>query len=138
MRRWTTLVTLMLAASCFPTMQACPSRAGEACDPRHADCPKGYVCALAEICTHACEQSSDCWIKVTDGCRTNELYGMKLPDGGVFTETATEDGFCPDSKLLECVSGYCQEARCLDGGCEYDLYGPSEYKGNRDQGPGRP
>ncbi|MFO0598753.1 MAG: hypothetical protein U0228_25835 [Myxococcaceae bacterium] len=128
------LFLCVMGASC--QMQSCPSTPGGKCNPRGANCPKGYVCAMAEICTRACEQTSDCWVKVADGCRYDGyLPGELLPDGGVFTDQATEDGFCPESKLMTCQAGYCQRFACEDGGCDYDLYGPSEYKGNRSQGP---
>ena len=127
------LFVFIAIASC--QQQSCPSYAGGPCDPRNADCPKGYSCALAEICTHPCEQASDCWVKVEDGCRyTKWLPGQRLADGGVFTEQS-EDGFCSETKLLECVAGYCQLQECLSSPCDPDLYGPSEYKGNRSQGP---
>lgn len=133
MRRWVTLVGFIVVASC--QNQACPSMAGGPCDPRNANCPAGYACARAEICTRACAQASDCWVKVSDGCRYTALPGQRLADGGVFVES-TEDGFCPETKALTCLDGYCQRAACEDaGGCDYDLYGPSPFKGNRDQGP---
>ena len=115
---------------------ACPSVVGGACDPRNANCPTGYYCAIAEICTRHCEVSSDCWINVADGCRSNWTPGMRLPDGGVFVES-TDDGYCTESKQMGCLAGYCQRADCLelDGGCDYDVYGPSPFKGNRSQGP---
>ncbi|MBL8909676.1 MAG: hypothetical protein JNM17_03125 [Archangium sp.] len=128
-------LALFFVTSCQITV--C-SVAGGTCDPRNANCPKGYTCSLAEVCTHACEQTSDCWIKVEDGCRFgNYLPGQRLPDGGVFSDQMSEDGFCPDSKAMECVSGFCQRSECAAGGCDYDIYGPSEFKGNRSQGPER-
>ena len=133
MRRWSSAVVILFA-SCFAQLPACPSPPGGSCDPRSADCPKGYTCAIAEICTRTCEQTADCWTLVTDGCRSNSLPGQRLPDGGVFTETSN-DGFCPESQLMECLDGYCQRFECEDGGCDYDLYGPSAFKSNRDQGP---
>lgn len=132
MRRCFTLISFIVVASC--QNQACPMRPGESCDPRKPNCSKGYHCALAEICTRSCEQASDCWVKVTDGCRSNYVPLQRLPDGGTWVESS-EDGFCPETKLLECLEGYCQLAASADAG--YDLYGPSEFKGNRDQGPGR-
>ncbi len=101
---------------------------------RNANCPVGYACTLAEVCTRSCEQTSDCWVKVEDGCRGAELPGQRLPDGGTFMETR-DDGFCPETKVMECLQGYCQRFECVDGGCDYDLYGPSPFKGNRSQGP---
>jgi len=132
MQRWFPLVVCVFA-SCFQ-LQQCPSTAGGPCDPRDANCPKGYVCAIAEICTRTCEQTSDCWVKVADGCRSSMLPLQTLPDGGTYMET-TEDGFCPETKLMECLDGHCQRFECLDGGCDYDLYGPSPFKGNRSVGP---
>ena len=134
MRHWFPLSLFVLVVSC--QQQACPSPSGGPCDPRNASCPAGYVCALAEICTRACEQTSDCWVKVEAGCYYTQFPGERTADGGVFVETSP-DGFCPDTKLMECLEGHCQRFECGDGGCDYDLYGPSEYKGNRDQGPGR-
>jgi hypothetical protein len=122
----------IMVASC--EQQACPSPAGGICDPRKPNCPTGYACGLVERCTRACEQTSDCWVKVESGCRSTELPGQRLSDGGVFMETS-EDGFCPETKLMECLDGYCQRFECADGGCDYDVYGPSPFKGNRDQGP---
>jgi hypothetical protein len=141
MPRWLTSACLVLVASC--QNQACPSTPGGSCDPRNANCPSGYACALSEVCTHPCEQASDCWIPVTDGCRYGAyLPGQRLPDGGMYVEM-TEDGYCPDKDTLRCIDGYCQAvafrglACDADAGCDYDLYGPSEFKGNRDQGPVR-
>lgn len=131
-RHWFPLFVFIVVASC--QNQACPSYAGENCNPRSFDCPPTYTCAMAEICTRACEQTSDCWVKVTDGCRFVCLPGQRLSDGGVCTEQS-DDGFCPETRTLECVGGYCQRGECADGGCDYDLYGPSDFKGNRDQGP---
>ncbi len=133
MRRWLPMATVFLLVSCVQ-IGGCPSPAGGTCDPRNANCPKGYGCAVAEVCTRTCEQTSDCWLSVTDGCRGTTLPGMRLPDGGVFTEEVG-DGFCPESKIMVCLAGYCQRDVCLDGGCDYDLYGPSTFKGNRSQGP---
>lgn len=130
--RWFPVFVFILLASC--QNQACPSNVTEPCDPRNANCPSGYTCALAEICTRTCEQTSDCWVPVSAGCRSDYLPLMRLPDGGTFTEDS-EDGFCPDSKIAECIAGYCQHTTCADGGCDYDLYGPSDFKGNRNQGP---
>jgi hypothetical protein len=130
-RRVTIAVLLFIACQKLP---ACPSPAGGSCDPSDYDCPKGYACGLVEQCTHACEQDSDCWVSVQDGCRSNILPGQTLPDGGVFVETS-DDGWCPETKLMVCLEGWCQRVTCLDGGCDYDLYGPSSFKGNRDQGP---
>lgn len=125
-------------------MSSCPSTAGSYCDPRSPNCPTGYECSLAEICTRTCEQDSDCWIKVTAGCRYNELPGQRLPDGGTFVESS-DDGYCPDTKALRCFASpgidalHCQLPQlpfCAEGGaCDYDIYGPSPSKGNRDQGP---
>lgn len=133
MSRWLPVLVLACIASC--QQQACPSTAGGACDPRHANCPTGYVCALAEVCTRPCAQHSDCWVKASDGCRATELPGQRLPDGGVYSDSTTEDGFCPETKLMECIEGACQSWKCNDGGCDYDVYGPSPFKGNRSQGP---
>lgn len=126
------LFVFIVVASC--EQQACPSPAGGHCDPRKPNCPVGYSCGLVEICTRACDQTSDCWVKVEDGCRSNETPGQRLADGGIFMETS-DDGFCPETKLMDCLGGYCQRLECADGGCDYDLYGPSPFKGNRDQGP---
>jgi len=130
-RRWLWLA--VLAVGCTQ-VDACPSPAGGACDPRNFHCPQGYVCALAEVCTRHCTQASDCWVKVSEGCLSNLLPGQLLPDGGVYVETSV-DGFCPETTALVCLSGYCQKPACQDGGCDYDLYGPSPFKGNRSQGP---
>jgi hypothetical protein len=129
-------VTLLLVAVGCVKIGACPSQAGGSCDPRDANCPTGYVCAIAEVCTRTCDQSTDCWIKVTDGCRSNDFPGMALPDGGTYIEDIG-DGYCSESKSLICLEGYCQKDVCatLDGGCDYDVYGPSPFKGNRSQGP---
>ncbi len=114
---------------------ACPSSAGGACDPRDFNCPKDYACGLAEVCTRKCANDMECWVRVTDGCRSNALPLMRLPDGGTYTED-TGDGFCPETKLMVCLDGYCQRDTCaVDGGCNYDLYGPSPFKGTRSQGP---
>lgn len=133
-RHWFPLFVFILVASCQQT--ACPSPPGGKCDPRNFNCPGGYTCSLAEICTRKCESVSECWVKVEEGCRGIEYPGMRLPDGGTFMETSDE-GFCPESRTLACVQGYCQPGKCADDGCDYDLYGPSEYKGNREQGPDR-
>lgn len=135
MRRLVLLSLWLVAAGC-PGMQACPSQAGGPCDPRNANCPAGYTCALAaEVCTRDCTETSQCWVPVSAGpCRGNTLPGQRLPDGGVFVEESA-DGFCPETKAMVCLDGACQRDACLDGGCDYDPYGPSPYKGNRDQGP---
>lgn len=132
MQRWPLFLFFIAVVGCE---QACPSEAGGYCDPRGANCPPSYVCAMAEICTRPCEQTSDCWIKVEDGCRFTELPGQRSRDGGVFMESS-ENGFCPaEVALMECLEGHCQRFECADGGCDRDLYGPSGAKGNRDQGP---
>lgn len=133
-RRPLWLFTLALLAVGCTKIQACPSQAGGACDPRDYNCPTGYVCTIAEVCSRQCEQTSDCWVKVTDGCRSNELPGMALPDGGTYVEDIG-DGFCAETKRMVCLEGHCQKDLCLDGGCDYDVYGPSPFKGNRSQGP---
>lgn len=128
---------LWLGVLCFIACQklpACPSAVGGPCDPRDFNCPTGYYCAQAEVCTKACEQDTDCWVKVDDGCRASQLPGQTLPDGGVFVEMSA-DGICPETKAMVCLDGRCQRFQCLDGGCDYDLYGPSPFKGNRSQGP---
>jgi hypothetical protein len=115
-------------------VSACPSPAGGPCDPRNFQCPKDFYCAAAEVCTRRCTQATDCWVRVADGCLSNTLPGMTLPDGGVYVE-ASAGGYCPETLSLVCLDGYCQHGACLDGGCDYDLYGPSPFKGNRGQGP---
>ncbi len=134
MRRLLFMAFVSVAAGCLG-VSTCPSTAGGPCDPRNANCPAGYTCALAaEVCTRACQQTSECWVRVEAGCRYTMLPGQRLPDGGVFIEES-DDGFCPETKRLVCLDGYCQRDGCLDGGCDYDPYGPSPFKGNRDQGP---
>jgi hypothetical protein len=131
------LLLLWLAAFGYGCTQiaACPSPAGGPCDPRNFQCPRDYYCAQAEVCTRHCTQAEDCWVKVTDGCLSNILPGMSLPDGGVYVESSA-NGYCPETVVLVCLGGYCQRPVCLeDGGCDYDLYGPSPFKGNRSQGP---
>ena len=115
---------------------SCPAPAGGPCEPRKQNCPDGYYCPLAEVCTRTCEQTSDCWVKVEKGCRSNAVPYMQLPDGGTFMETPDE-GYCPETKRMACLDGYCQRDVCPleDGGCDYDLYGPSPFKGNRSVGP---
>ncbi len=125
--RWFPIFVFIMVASC--QQQACPSLAGDTCNPRNPNCPQGYTCAISEICTKKCEQTSDCWIPVSEGCRSNYFPGQRLPDGGTFVEVS-DDGFCPQSKELECIVGYCQlPSKCGPDGCDYDLYGPSHYKG---------
>jgi len=135
-RRPLWFLTLALVGVGCVKIGACPSQAGGSCDPRDPNCPTNYDCALAEICTRSCLQDSDCWIKVSDGCRTNNFPGMVMPDGGTFVED-TGDGICSESKSMACLDGYCQDQHCatIDGGCDYDVYGPSPFKGNRSQGP---
>ena len=106
---------------------------GEVCDPAAANCPKNYYCALAEICTRTCTTAADCRIKVGDGCRSPYIFGQRLPDGGFYNEQPGE--YCPEGETLICLDGYCQLGSCADGGCNYDLYGPSPFRGNRTQGP---
>ena len=132
-RRWFPLASLLFAASCFD-LGACPSLPARVCNPRDANCPRGYTCALSEICTRTCEADRDCWVKVEDGCRYQQLPGETLPDGGAYTEQ-NDEGFCPESRLVSCIGGFCELTTCLDGGCDHDLYGPSPFKGNRSQGP---
>lgn len=134
MPRHAALLGLFLFASCMD-FGACPSTAGGSCEPRDANCPKGYTCALgAEICTRECVETVDCWLKTDDGCRSDYLPLQTLPDGGTYTEMS-DDGYCPESKVMVCLGGWCQRMKCLDGGCLYDEYGPSPFKGNRGQGP---
>lgn len=131
--RWSPVFVFIAIASCQQV--ACPSPAGGRCDPRNFNCPPGYTCALAEVCTRTCEQTSDCWVKAENGCRSACLPGERLPDGGLCGEESDE-GFCPETRLMVCIQGYCQrEEWCVDGVCDYDIYGLSEYKGNRSQGP---
>jgi hypothetical protein len=47
----------------------------------------------------------------------------------------SEDGYCPETKLMECMSEYYQRSQCATQSCDYDIYGPSPFKGNRSQGP---
>lgn len=72
---------------------------------------------------------------ITVGCVITCAPGERRPDGGVCQEES-DDGFCPESKRVVCEGGYCQHVRYVDGGEQYDLYGPSDFKGNRSQGPG--
>lgn len=131
-RPWFPVFAFILVASCG--QQACPSIAGGSCDPRNFDCPPGYTCSLAEVCTRTCAETAECWVKVEDGCRFDQyLPGQLQPDGGPFMESS-EDGFCPETKLMECIEGYCQRFSCADGGCDYDVYGPGT-KGTQTQGP---
>lgn len=115
---------------------SCPAPAGGHCEPRKQNCPQGYYCPLTEICTRTCEQTSDCWLRVETGCRSDAVPFMRLPDGGTYTEVQDE-GYCPESRRMVCLGGYCQRDECvlLDGGCDYDLFGPSPFKGNRSVGP---
>ena len=68
-----------------------------------------------------------------DGCRYTTFPGERLSDGGVSMERS-EDGFCPETKLMECIEGHCQRSEYADGGGDYDLYGPSPFKGDPNQG----
>ncbi len=130
MKRLPFIVLVAWAAGC---QQACPSPAGGVCDPRNPNCPPGYHCAMAEVCTQQCQVVEDCWIHANNGCRETYFPGQTLPDGGYFQEVS-EDGYCPETKLMECVGGYCQR-RDYGDAHDYDLYGPSPFKGNRSQGP---
>lgn len=135
MRTWLQLLVLVILVSC--QQKACPSPAGGSCDPSNADCPRGYSCAVTEVCTRRCEQTSDCWVKVEDGCRGDCAPGQLLSDGGLCSEERPEDGFCSETKRLGCIAGYCQYLECADGRgddglCRYqDIYGPADYDGNR-------
>ena len=71
------LFLFLVVASC--QQAACPSPAGGVCDPRSANCPHDYYCALAEVCTRTCTQTSDCWVSTNYGCRNNALPGQTLP-----------------------------------------------------------
>lgn len=133
MRHWFPVVALLVVGAC--QQQACPSAPGGPCNPDSAKCPKSYHCAKAEICTKPCEEARDCWVRVEDGCYYERLPGQLMADGGPFTETSDE-GFCPDTRSMACVDGYCQRGECADGGCDLDLYRPSEFRGNQTQGPG--
>ncbi|MDX2011482.1 MAG: hypothetical protein SFW67_14885 [Myxococcaceae bacterium] len=131
---WTVIVFISCAT---PLGQgSCPAPAGGPCEPRKQNCPDGYYCPLAEVCTRTCEQTSDCWVPVEKGCRSDGVPFMRLPDGGTFTETQ-DDGFCPETRRMVCLGGFCQKDTCPleDGGCDYDVYGPSPFKGNRSVGP---
>lgn len=129
-KRQVSLFLFVTMASC--QQLACPSPAGRNCDPRSYDCPADYYCAQIEICTKPCEQTSDCWIKSTNGCRyEGHLPGTRLPDGGVFQDV-DDEGYCTDSRALECIGGYCIPPDFEAN----DVYGVSPNKGNRNQGPG--
>lgn len=131
MPRRSTLL-LLLAAWCSCLSPNCPSQAGGSCDPRGANCPTGYYCALAEVCTRTCTETVDCWVRGEQGCRPDLLPLQRLPDGGMFVESVDDAGYCPETKRLACVAGYCQRDGCADaGGCDYDVYAPSPFKGNR-------
>lgn len=123
------LLALIIFASCLDT-GGCPASASGPCHPRSSNCPNGYVCSLAEVCSKACTVNSDCLVDATGGCYSDGLPGMRLPDGGVSNGAPPADGICPESKSLVCLGGFCQKEVCLlDGGCDYDLYGPSPFKG---------
>lgn len=128
------LVIGLLFAGCID-LGACPSPAGGICDPRKANCPKDYYCAIAEVCTKTCVDAGDCWVRTSDGCRESGLPGQRLPDGGTFTQGSGT--YCPETLSIICQDGYCQNPDCVDGGCDYDVYGPSPFKGNRSQGPSK-
>lgn len=128
-------VLIALISCATPLGQgSCPAPAGGPCEPRKQNCPDGYYCPLAEVCTRACEQTSDCWVKVDKGCRSDGVPFQRLPDGGTFIEEMDE-GYCPETRRMACIDGFCQRDTCLDGGCSYDVYGPSPFKGNRSVGP---
>lgn len=114
-------------ASCLD-VGGCPAAANGSCHPRSSNCPHGYFCSLAEICTKACAIDSDCLVDASGGCYSDGLPGMRLPDGGVSNGGPPADGICPESKSLVCLVGYCQSNRCPDAGCDYDVYGPSPFK----------
>lgn len=122
------MLGLMIAAGCVD-LGGCPAPANGPCHPRSSNCPSGYVCSLAEICTKACTVDENCLVDAQGGCYSDGLPGMRLPDGGTSTGGPPADGICPESKSLVCLDGYCQSNACLDGGCDYDLYGPSPFKG---------
>jgi hypothetical protein len=120
---------MLFAASCLD-LGGCPASANGPCHPRSSICPTGYFCALAEICTKACAVDSDCLIDASGGCYSDGLPGMRLPDGGTSNGAPPADGICPESRSLVCLQGYCQQSTCReDGGCDYDVYGPSPFKG---------
>ncbi len=133
-RRWTLWLWLLIAGGCLRA-ESCPSPAGGSCDPRLPNCPATYHCALAEVCTKACEATSDCWVPTSAGCVPGTLPGQRLPDGGLAQEEEVVDDICPESRHMACVAGYCQKEGCADGGCDYDVYGPSPFKGSYRGGP---
>ncbi len=118
---------VLVFASCLD-VGGCPAAANGSCQPRSSNCPHGYFCSLAEICTKACEKDSDCLVNASGGCYSDPLPGMRLSDGGVATGAPPADGICPESKSLVCLSLYCQSNTCPDAGCDYDVYGPSPFK----------
>ena len=126
------LLALLSFGGCYD-LGGCPAAANGSCHPRSSNCPQGYFCSLAEICTKGCTIDSDCLVNASGGCFSDALPGMRLPDGGTATGAPPEDGICPESKSLVCLDGYCQQNTCLDGGCDYDLYGPSPFKGGGGQ-----
>ena len=108
-RHWFPLFVFIMVASCQQV--ACPSAPGGPCNPRNAACPAQYHCALAEICTRKCEQPSDCWVKVEEGCYYDQRPGQIQADGGAYMEMSDE-GFCPESRSMQCLQGYCQRGTC--------------------------
>lgn len=85
-------------------------------------CGAGQFCSRLEFCTSACVSDSQCRARcsvdadgITRGCRLGDTCNA---------------GTCSSDTGVRCRAGFCQPA-CgnvlPDGGCDWDLYGPSDY-----------
>lgn len=97
---------------------------GGSCNPFSTSdqCPVGDFCSRVELCTHACTVDFE--------CRTR----CSVDDAGVARGCPLGDrcreGTCSSDLGARCVEGICQPpctAFLSDGGCDWDVYGPSDY-----------
>jgi hypothetical protein len=126
-RRLTWLIAWAWLTGCFDlgaVYCGSRSRTGGPCNPLSSkeQCPPGDFCARVEVCTHACTRDDDC----RASCSVDDA-GQAV--GCPFGDTC-RDGVCSSDVGVRCLDGVCQPpcpSVLADGGCDWDIYGPSDY-----------
>lgn len=126
-RRLTWLIAWAWLTGCFnvgPLDCGFRSPTGGPCNPFASteQCAAGHFCARVEVCTHACTFDTQC--RAT--CSVNDA-GQAV--GCPFGDTC-RGGVCSSDVGARCLGGVCQPpctALLSDGGCDWDVYGPSDY-----------